>query len=146
MKRVVTGSDAKGRDAILSSDVLEPIAGLSGSPNETRLCWSTASPIALPHEGGDPVAGVGMTIPKLGETRFMTVTIQPQSATPLHATPTLDYVTVVSGELWLVMANDDEVLLKCGDSVVQNGTLHIWANRSDLPAVIAAVMLGVDSA
>ena len=58
----------------------------------------------------------------------------------MHATRTLDYAIVLSGEIWLV-TDCAETRLRAGDMVVQQGTRHAWANRSDAPCVMAFVML-----
>lgn len=142
MKRVITGAGPDGRDAILEQSVVHPTAGMAGSKNQTRLCWATQGLVQLPHEGGDPVAGAEMTMPAPGDCRFVFVTFQPGSETPLHATPTVDCVAVVSGEIWLVMENGEESRLSAGDAVIQNGAKHMWANRSAEPSTIAAVMIG----
>ena len=144
MRRIVTGRGMGGRDAILRQDGLEPIAGMPGSRNETRLCWSTNGRIVLPYDGGDPVAGGEMSPPSPGDSRFLFVTFPAGSVTPIHATPTSDYVVVVAGELWLVMENGEECRLAVGDSVVQNGTRHAWENRSAESCTIAAVMIGAE--
>ncbi len=62
--------------------------------------------------------------------------------TGLHATPTVDYVIVLTGSV--VMALDDgvTVTLGPGDVVVQNGTAHGWYNGGEEGAVLAAVMVG----
>ena len=58
-----------------------------------------------------------------------------------HATGTLDYVTILQGEVTLVVG-DREIVLRPGDSVVQQpGVPHDWQNRSDAPAVMAGVLL-----
>jgi len=144
MRRIVTGRGVDGRDAILRQDSLKPIAGMPGSRNETRLCWSTSGRIVLPHVGGDPVAKGEMVPPGPGDSRFLFVTFPAGSVTPIHATPTSDYVVVVAGELWLVMENGEESRLAAGDCVVQNGTRHAWDNRSAEPCTIAAVMIGAE--
>ena len=146
MRRIVTGRGADGRDAVILQDRVNPIAGMPGSRNETRLHWSTSGRIVLPHDGADPVAKAKgeMSPPSPGDSRFLFVTFPPGSATPIHATPTSDYVVVVAGELWLVMENGDECRLAAGDSVVQNGTRHAWDNRSAEPCTIAAVMIGAE--
>lgn len=48
----------------------------------------------------------------------------------MHRTETVDYGIVVDGEINLVL-DDCEVPLKAGSVVVQRGTNHSWANRSD---------------
>jgi len=58
-----------------------------------------------------------------------------------HATDTLDYVTVLRGEVVLVVGGT-EVTLRPGDSVVQQpGVPHDWQNRSAERAVMVGVLL-----
>ena len=144
MKRIVTGKAADGRDTIIAEGTVDPIAGMRGSGNETRLCWATSDRSRLPHEGADPVDGGQMTMPAPGESRFVFVTFPPGSVTPMHATPTIDCVAVVVGEIWLVMESGSECRLEVGDSIIQTGTRHAWANRSLQPCTIAAFMMGAE--
>lgn len=58
----------------------------------------------------------------------------------LHATDTVDVIVVISGELYAVL-QDAEVLLRQGDTLIQRGTKHAWSNRSDKPAIIAAMLV-----
>ena len=58
----------------------------------------------------------------------------------MHRTDTLDYCVVLSGEIWAVL-DEDEVLLRAGDCLVQRGTNHAWSNRSDRPCTIAFVLV-----
>jgi mannose-6-phosphate isomerase-like protein (cupin superfamily) len=58
-----------------------------------------------------------------------------------HATSTLDYVTILSGQVTLVVGST-EVTLWPGDSVVQQpGVPHDWQNRSADRAVMVGVLL-----
>ena len=47
----------------------------------------------------------------------------------MHRTETIDYVIILEGEL-VMLLDDQDVLLKQGDVVVQRGTHHAWSNRS----------------
>jgi quercetin dioxygenase-like cupin family protein len=58
----------------------------------------------------------------------------------MHRTDTVDYITVVKGEIWL-MTDTDEVLMKPGDSVVVRGVNHAWVNRSDEPCLTVGAMI-----
>ena len=62
----------------------------------------------------------------------------------LHRTETVDVLTVIQGELTLVTEAGESVLRQ-GDSVVQRGTMHGWANRGDTTAVVVAVMVSASS-
>ncbi len=48
----------------------------------------------------------------------------------MHRTRSIDYGVVLDGEIVLLL-DDDEVPLKTGDIVIQRGTIHAWANRSN---------------
>jgi uncharacterized cupin superfamily protein len=58
----------------------------------------------------------------------------------MHRTESVDYGIVLEGEMVLVLT-DSEVALRAGDIVVQRGTDHAWANRSDRPARMAFVLV-----
>ncbi|THG33921.1 cupin domain-containing protein [Glaciibacter flavus] len=58
----------------------------------------------------------------------------------MHRTNTLDVITCVIGEIYLV-TDVDEVLMTPGDTVVIRGTNHAWSNRSDKPALLSGVMV-----
>lgn len=58
----------------------------------------------------------------------------------MHRTQTIDYVLILSGEIYCVL-DDSEVLLKAGDTMIQCGTNHAWSNRSNVPCDIAFVLI-----
>ena len=58
----------------------------------------------------------------------------------MHRTNTVDYAIVMSGEIYMLL-DEDEVLLKAGDVAVQRGTNHAWSNRGTEPCVIAFVLV-----
>jgi mannose-6-phosphate isomerase-like protein (cupin superfamily) len=58
----------------------------------------------------------------------------------MHRTETLDYAVILEGELSLVL-DDEDVLLKAGDVVIQRGTSHSWRNLSDKPCRILFVLI-----
>ena len=62
----------------------------------------------------------------------------------MHQTRSIDYAIVLSGEIWAVM-DVGETKLVAGDVLVQRGTNHAWANRSNVPCVIAFVLLDAAS-
>ena len=54
-----------------------------------------------------------------------------ESADPgMHKTNTVDYALVLEGEIWAVL-DTDEQLMKAGDVLIQRGTNHAWANRTE---------------
>ena len=157
----MTGYDANGNPAVLRQG--EPPVVIQAGRYVTTELWVTDStppraastdastrPWALePPPGGScfriveiaPAgAGGGTTGPGGGEDNGGAgdATDGFQDA---HATGTLDYVTVLRGEVVLVIGTS-EVTLRPGDSVVQQpGVPHDWQNRSAEPAVMVGVLL-----
>lgn len=133
--------------------------------------WSTAQTPVLIHNGVDPSIGpITLPPPKHG-TRIRFVDIPPDTADflakgaenmhaafseigdskattakknsphPLmHRTETIDYGIVMEGELTLVL-DDSEVELKVGSVVIQRGTNHAWANRSNKPCRMLFILV-----
>lgn len=67
-----------------------------------------------------------------------TITHQPHPL--MHKTDTLDYIIILSGELYLIL-DEEETLLKTGDIVIQKGTNHAWSNRSNQACIQLAILL-----
>ena len=60
----------------------------------------------------------------------------------MHATNTIDYGIVLSGEIDLELDDGAEVHLVAGDCIVQKGTRHAWRSRSPEPCLVAFIMVG----
>lgn len=58
----------------------------------------------------------------------------------MHRTETIDYGIVLEGELTLIV-DRGETTIKAGDIVIQRGTNHAWANRSDKPCRVAFILI-----
>jgi mannose-6-phosphate isomerase-like protein (cupin superfamily) len=58
----------------------------------------------------------------------------------MHRTDSVDYAIIMSGEIFMLM-DEENVLLKAGDVVVQRGTNHAWSNRGTEPCSIAFVLV-----
>lgn len=58
----------------------------------------------------------------------------------MHRTQTVDYGIVLEGELTLVV-DRGETTIHAGDIVIQRGTNHAWANRSDRNCRVAFVLI-----
>lgn len=57
-----------------------------------------------------------------------------------HRTETIDFGIVLSGEIVLLM-DEGETTVGPGEIVVQRGTNHGWANRTDQPCRVAFVLV-----
>lgn len=62
----------------------------------------------------------------------------------MHATDTVDYDIILSGELWMELDDGVEVHLTPGDCVIQNGTRHAWRNRSTKNCIMLSVCIGAN--
>jgi mannose-6-phosphate isomerase-like protein (cupin superfamily) len=58
----------------------------------------------------------------------------------MHRTETVDYGIVLEGEITLIM-DEGETTVRAGDIVVQRGTNHGWANRSEQNCRIAFILI-----
>ena len=59
----------------------------------------------------------------------------------MHKTATVDYALVLEGEIWAVM-DTEERLMKTGDALVQRGTNHAWANKTEKNCRVMFVLCG----
>ena len=159
MNRVVTGYDESGVPAIICQG--EPPTVIHAGRYVTTELWVTdrTPPVAV---GSDMSARAWTLEPPLGGTCFRIVEIAPggdedsdggaadgggtsdaetEGFQDAHATGTLDYVTVLSGQVTLVVGGT-EITLGPGDSVVQQpGVPHDWQNRSADRAVMVGVLV-----
>ncbi|MBI4193636.1 MAG: cupin domain-containing protein [Betaproteobacteria bacterium] len=58
----------------------------------------------------------------------------------MHRTETVDYAVVLSGEIHLLL-DDEDIHLKAGDVVIQRGTNHAWSNRSEKPCRMLYILI-----
>jgi mannose-6-phosphate isomerase-like protein (cupin superfamily) len=154
---VVTGYDGDGNPAVIQQGS-PPVVIHAGRYTTTELWVSGRSPLTA--TGEDLSAREWALEPPPGGACFRIVEIAPGSDggteppagdgglepghgdfQEAHATSTLDYVTVLRGQVTLVVGGA-EVALGPGDSVVQQpGVPHDWQNRSDAPCVMVGVLV-----
>src|SRR5262249_6504018 len=72
---------------------------------------------------------------------FRVVSFGPGVSPRNHRTDSIDYATVISGEIDMEL-DGPSVHLKAGDLLVQRGTIHNWVNKGTAPCVIAFVLVG----
>ena len=170
IRRVASGQDASGR-SIFASDVQIDAIRIQLLPGcEFHNLWGIDKSPRIAIDGAPPFAPGYFPPPK--GVQFLMFTIPPKSeqnkapidypaaiaeanqklpgflalmerACPgMHTTDTIDFDYVVEGEVMLELDDGREVLLRAGDTVVQNGTRHRWRNDSSRPARVLACLIG----
>lgn len=171
-RRIVTGHDAQGQSIIVADGPAPSIFEPKARPGEaiTELWRSGAAPAS--NRGHDdpcaaPPAAPQLMPPKNG-TVFRIVDFPPDAAVKsadesklfaefgaagaqaksgrhamMHKTATVDYALVIEGEIVAVM-DVGETVMRAGDVLIQRGTNHSWANRSDKPCRMAFILVDAE--
>jgi hypothetical protein len=148
MNRVVTGYDENGDPAVIRQGE-PPVVIHAGRYTTTELWVSERGPIAAADVDTStrewalepPPAGACFRIVEIAPTAGGGGPDDHPEFQGSHATDTLDYVSILSGQVTLVVGGT-EVALGPGDSVVQQpGVPHDWQNRSPERAVMVGVLL-----
>lgn len=170
MRRIVTGTDAGGKAAIVSdSEITADTLALMPGAGFLSIWGGDAAP-TLPSDGAVPKPGTWF--PPATGYRVQMITIPPAGAAPpagldmtaalaeanakvpglmdrmdpdnpgMHQTDTIDFVYVVSGRCVLELADGDRTDVNAGDIVVQNGTRHAWRVPHDEPCTVLSISIG----
>jgi mannose-6-phosphate isomerase-like protein (cupin superfamily) len=162
-RRVLTGLDESGKSTIVSDGftparLVTPgntkcdiwrMDGLPGGMQDSD--GLSIGVLTSPAEGGlvyristvPPDSEWDMSLGYRDANGPLPGTIKPAGAggiPGMHFTETVDIVTVLSGEIYVVLETT-ETLLRPGDTLVQRGTIHAWSNRTDKPAMMVALMV-----
>lgn len=137
MRRIVTGWNEAGKPVAL---FVGEIPTLDFGTAQTSELWITHTTPADPRVLVDTAAAEWQLEPPKGGSAFRLVTFQPDAMIELHATATVDFIAVISGELTLILP-EEELTLRAGDTLVQQATPHGWANRGGKPCTVAVVLL-----
>jgi Cupin domain len=156
IRRVVTGTNDQGQSVVVIDDV-SPHVSCQANTDQfvvTQLWRTTATPTDNNGAALDIPSGPLPVPPPQHGSVLRTVEFPPDAVwrTPgregeemlrrqIHATDSIDYCIVLSGEIWAVL-DAQETKLSAGDVLVQRGTNHAWSNRSDQPCLIAFVLIG----
>lgn len=62
----------------------------------------------------------------------------------MHRTASIDYATVLAGEIVLLLGGGEEMVVSAGEVIVQGGTKHGWANRGGGVCRMLFVMVGAE--
>lgn len=134
-RRVVTGLNAQGKSCV----VLDGAVPRHGPA--ANLVWRNALP-ADNLGAADAAVPYAMAHLHDGQANFILTELPPGPSGEafMHATDTIDYLVMISGEVVLVVETG-EVTLRPGDFVVDRGVVHGWRNDGAVPAVFASVTI-----
>lgn len=167
IRRVVTGHDANGKATVIMDGPATCILSRPNRPGVTLTnLWQADRTPAPMERRDDPVDGPLILHPPKNGSVFRIVQFDPEDPEVLktldgaaafaemgaganvvqnarhpfmHRTDSLDYAVVLTGEIYMMM-DEEEWLLKAGDVVVQQGANHAWSNRGTEPCQIAFVL------
>jgi mannose-6-phosphate isomerase-like protein (cupin superfamily) len=138
-RRVVTGLDHEGRSCVIFDGPVPDPAGTG-----VGLVWRTPE-IPADNSGREEAADqrFDFEVMHSGGSVFVVVEYPPgmgRDETFWHATNTIDYIVVLSGEV-VVMVETGVVTLQTGEFFVDRGVAHAWRNDGAVPTRIAVINL-----
>jgi quercetin dioxygenase-like cupin family protein len=145
IRRIVTGHVGDVAKVLIDAPAVN--AKYPSPGTVSTLMWCTDSAPAKIRAGADAEdmgARILGTAPPVKGTRFAVIDFPPGNHPHMHRTETIDYVIVLEGEIEMDM-DESTVKMKAGDIMVQRGTNHAWANRSDKRARVAFVLIDAES-
>jgi mannose-6-phosphate isomerase-like protein (cupin superfamily) len=170
VRRVVTGHTPDGKATVASDTEVDAITVDLLPGAEFYRLWGANEAPTFPDDGAPRPAP--LYFPPVGGFRFGLFTVAPDSITRpedldmqlvaaevedklpglsayleadnpgMHTTDTIDFEYVLSGEVWLELDDGEQVLLRAGDTVVQNGTRHAWRNKHTEPCRLVVCLIG----
>lgn len=173
VRRVITGHNNKGKSIIVSDEVIAQGSPNCLIPEgDPHLCLTDvwiSDQVPADISGPEDTATEALQLhPPKGGVVFRIFELPPESLRNyggmkayfsqmkaaenlaetarhpgFHKTQTIDYIVVIEGEVW-ALVDEEEVLLKPGDCLVQRGTNHAWSNRGDKPARMVAVLVDAE--
>lgn len=141
IRRVVTGHDDNGKARVMIDEIAQNVT--SARPGaEAAVIW-TSDGFPVNNNGNEDTSRrqTGTTLPN--GIVFRVVSFGPGVAPRNHRTDSIDYASVLSGEIDMVL-DGETVHLKAGDVLVQRGTIHNWINNGSEPCVIAFVLVAAE--
>ena len=142
VRRVITGHDAKGKANVKIDEVAKHL--FTGRPGATACNIWTTEGFPVDNDSAEDAGQrkAGTTLPN--GTIFRMIEFAPGVAARNHRTDSIDYITVISGEIDMEL-DDSTVHLQAGDVMVQRGTIHNWINRGSTPCVLTVVLIAAKS-
>ena len=142
VRRVITGHDGTGQAVVKIDEVAKHL--FTGRPGATACNIWTTEGFPVDNDGAEDAGQrtAATTLPN--GTIFRMIEFAPGVAARNHRTDSIDYITVISGEIDMEL-DDSTVHLQAGDVMVQRGTIHNWVNRGTAPCVLTVVLIDARS-
>jgi len=138
VRRVVTGHDSNGNARVVIDEIANNVATTRPGANAAVIWTSDGLPVNNDGNVDTCSRKVGTTLDN--GVVFRVVSFGHGVAPRNHRTDSIDYATVISGEIDMEL-DGETVHLKAGDVLVQRGTIHNWVNKGAEPCVIAFVLV-----
>jgi len=139
-RRIVTGHDASGKSVVLS-DAPTPKTLDIGTAAFHEIWVTAQTPAQIAATEPEPTERPLRTPPPPDGVIVRFTEMAPGAESPMHRTQTVDVGVVLEGETWLLLDDGSETRVLEGDAVIQRGTSHAWANRSDRPVRMVFVLI-----
>jgi quercetin dioxygenase-like cupin family protein len=139
-RRIVTGHDSSGKSVVLS-DAAAPKTLDVGTAAFHELWITDQTPVEIAATEAETTDRPVRTPPPADGVLVRFTEQEAGAVSPMHRTETVDVGIVLDGETWLLLDDGSETRVGQGDVVVQRGTNHAWANRSDRPVRMVFVMI-----
>lgn len=140
VRRVLTSVNDDGKSFIMSDDEPGDVLLLNGC-RMVRLWQTSEVPTTVPAHEDPTKPGLGRLPTEFSGTRLYSAELPKGIKIALHQGDTVDYITVVKGQLTLGLETG-ETILNPGDVVVQTGNMHAWENRGEEPCLIIVCIVG----
>jgi len=144
LRRVVTGHAPDGRSVVITDGNVPVVQrNYSGVPDLHFFeIWRTRGGLPQIGNGADPTIEGELRLASPDEGTTFRVVDFPAGGfvSPMHRTESVDYGIVLFGRMHLVLT-DSEIALAPGDVVIQRGTDHAWANRSEESARMVFILI-----
>jgi quercetin dioxygenase-like cupin family protein len=138
IRRIVTGHDDSGRAKVTIDEIAKNVVQGRPGAHSANIWTSEGFPVDNDGNADASARKTGTTLEN--GTVFRVVSFAPGVAARNHRTDSIDYATVIDGEIDMEL-DGETVHLKAGDVLVQRGTIHNWVNKGTAPCIIAFVLV-----
>ena len=142
VRRVITGHDASGRAIVTIDEVAKHL--VTGRPGATSCNVWTTEGFPASNDTAEDAGQRRVATTLANGTIFRVIEFAPGLAARNHRTDSIDYITVIAGEIDMEL-DGSVVHLTAGDVMVQRGTIHNWVNRGTAPCVLSVVLVDARS-